>query len=206
MTGISSCFSDENNYSYQHQQGVMLVNLNKLSLLEKFSHAEYRLMAILIGFWNKNLAKAYPSIRILAKYCCMSHTTILKCLKTLSEKQLILIIRENNTLRNNYYLNLEVLLKSNVSLQENAPVTKPVTACKKTINNIIELKTKKNIIKKITWVTQNQLMKLDNNNQSYYNQLRLIVFKQCQLKNNQFKKLINFKQHIKTFVNEKLQN
>ncbi|MEW5820863.1 MAG: helix-turn-helix domain-containing protein [Cyanobacteriota bacterium] len=89
-------------FSYQHLHGVMLNNLNKLAPELDLSHTDYRLMGILIGLWNKEKGKAFPTIDYLAKLCHMSKGTIIKTLKRLVEKNLLIVVKTKGK-RNNYY-------------------------------------------------------------------------------------------------------
>lgn len=94
--------SSKKAYSYQHVMGLMLVNLNKLANKLNLSHSEYRLMANLIGLWNKNHNMAFPTIDYLAQNCCMGRSTIAMALKKLVRLNLLIVIRTSGK-RNNYY-------------------------------------------------------------------------------------------------------
>ena len=89
----------------------MLVELNKISTEINLTHTQYRLMGVLIGLWNKEKNKAFPTIDYLAKTCRMSKTTILKSLAILKDKNLILVVKQSKNKRNNYYLNTNIFLK-----------------------------------------------------------------------------------------------
>jgi len=98
--------------SYQHLHGVMLVNLNKLSFDLKLTHSEYRLMGVLIGYWNKQQGKAFPNTRTLAKQCRMSNSTVLNALNKLCGLGLILILKDGKNSRQNYHINPQKFLNS----------------------------------------------------------------------------------------------
>lgn len=101
MSIIAGLVGVEKNYSYQHLQGVMLVNLNRQAFKLNLSHSAYRVMANLISFWNINTCSAFPSIEMLAKQCGISKRTVIRQLNTLKELGLILII--NNPGQHNKY-------------------------------------------------------------------------------------------------------
>jgi len=124
------------NYSYQHLQGVMLKNLNKIAYKENLTHSEYRVMGILIGYWNKKQEKAFPSKRMLATDCRMSNITIKKALETLTKQNLITILKETKTARQYYYINQQKLLQST----SNRFVT---PCCTAHVNKLIKNKTYK---------------------------------------------------------------
>lgn len=139
-----------NNYSYQHLQGIMLVNLNKLAAENKLTHSEFRIMAMLIGFWNKSKARAFPSTRMLAKYCCMSNSTIINGLKSLTNKGFIVIIKDSSNKRQNYYINPQKFLNSESSTS--------VTQCSSTHDmKQKEIKLKNKVIKLKTLTNQQQI-------------------------------------------------
>lgn len=92
-------------YTYQHIQGCMLLSLNKLASQFKLSHSEYRIMATLIGYWNKQQGKAYPTTRQLTKDCCLSNSTLKKGLDKLIALNLIIIVKDSKTRRQNYHIN-----------------------------------------------------------------------------------------------------
>ncbi|MGD9581899.1 MAG: helix-turn-helix domain-containing protein, partial [Vampirovibrionia bacterium] len=100
-------------FTYQHLHGIMLYNLNIIACELKLTHTEYRLMGILIGYWNKQQGKSFPTIKILAKQSCMSNSTVLKSLKHLTELGLILIAKDGKNGRQNYYLNQHKFLNEN---------------------------------------------------------------------------------------------
>lgn len=111
MSANLYCIDFDKSYSYQHLHGLMLVELNKLSQEINLTHTQYRLMGVLIGLWNKELNKAFPTIDYLAKSCRMSKSTILKSITTLKEKNLILVVKQTKNKRNNYFLNTNLFLK-----------------------------------------------------------------------------------------------
>lgn len=104
-----------NNYSYQHLQGIMLVNLNRLAAENKLTHSEFRIMAVLIGFWNKTRGRAFPNTRMLAKTCCMSNSTIIKGLKALTTRGFVIILKDSANKRQNYFINLQKFLNTDSS-------------------------------------------------------------------------------------------
>ncbi|MEW5818568.1 MAG: helix-turn-helix domain-containing protein [Cyanobacteriota bacterium] len=110
MNSCWVCCGTEYDFSYQHLHGVMLGNLNYIAREFDLSHAEYHILGVLIGFWNKKLEKSYPTTIMLAKYACMSHTTVKKCLLNLSDKGLLEILRPLKTKRYQYILNLNMFL------------------------------------------------------------------------------------------------
>lgn len=99
---------DEKKYSYQHLQGIMLVNLNYIASELKLSHSEYRLLAVLIGYWNKEKRISFPKLENLSKTCRMSNSTIYKHLEKFKTLNLVIIVKSGN--KNNYYLNENKLL------------------------------------------------------------------------------------------------
>lgn len=129
-------------YSYQHLHGLMLVELNKIACLKNLSHTEYRLMGALIGLWNKEHNKAFPTLDLLAKTCHMSKTTITKTLKSLTKQNLIYIVKHTKNNRNNYYLNTDLFLFSLSTTSK----TINSTPCN-TTHDIKLIKTKTNIDK-----------------------------------------------------------
>lgn len=117
-----------NSSTYQHLHGIMLVNLNKLAYELKLSHSEYHLMGVLIGYWNKQQGKSYPTVKLLAQYARMSNSTVLTCLKRLTNLGLIMIVKDTKTNRQTYYVNQQKFLNVNDNssvthevLQDNTP-------------------------------------------------------------------------------------
>lgn len=108
MSGITSLSCVEKKYSYQHLQGMMLLNLNKVASKIKLSHSEYRVICTLIGLYNKNYNKAFPTIEYLAKVCIMGKTTIIKSLNRLVEVNLLIVVKTPGK-RNNYYFSNLIL-------------------------------------------------------------------------------------------------
>lgn len=96
------------NSSYQHVQGVMLLQLNKLASKLKLSHTDYRVMGTLIGLYNKSCGRAFPTIDQLANYCCMGKSTILKSLNDLVKLNLLVVVKTPGK-RNNYYFSNLIL-------------------------------------------------------------------------------------------------
>lgn len=94
-------------FSYQHLQGVMLLNLNKISSQMRLTHSEYRVMAVIIGLWNKKENKAFPTIDYLSNICCMGKATILKNLNKLVMLNLLVVVKTKGK-RNNYYLGKKI--------------------------------------------------------------------------------------------------
>lgn len=130
-------------FTYQHLQGIMLVNLNKIADTCALSHAEYHLLGVLIGFWNMKEGKAFPSLHQLAKSCKMGKSTILKLLSHLNELNLLSIQKTGHN-RNHYYFS-DLFFKT-----ANSSATKPLKgpACKTT------LKLKQNRINKKRYHTK----------------------------------------------------
>jgi predicted transcriptional regulator len=122
-------------YTYQHAQGCMLISLNKVSSELKLSHAEYRIMCTLIGYWNKQHGKAYPTTRQLVKDCCMSNTTLHNGLKRLIELNLIVIVKDSRSRRQNYYINQKKFFNPASSNHATPPVTSLATPCSSTHDN-----------------------------------------------------------------------
>lgn len=145
----------ECNYSYQHLQGEMLVNFNRLASDLRLSHAEYRLMCVLIGFWNKNSKRAFPTIKMLSEISRMSNSTIIKGLNNLVKAGLIIIIKDNKFKRNNYYLNTKKLLNDKTRITPE--VTRPITPCG---NSMINIKKLKQINKKTPFSSNKKLLYL----------------------------------------------
>ncbi|MGD9581781.1 MAG: helix-turn-helix domain-containing protein [Vampirovibrionia bacterium] len=153
------------NYTYQHIQGIMLLNLNKLASKIKLSHSEYRVICTLIGLYNKNTNKAFPTIEYLASTCCMGKSTIIKCLNSLVENNLLIVVKTPGK-RNNYYFS------NNILIAQSTPHVEPErrTSCKtvhdyKPINNIT------------------------NKNQSLFNQNDDVTLKTTDI--NEFKAILN---------------
>lgn len=101
MSTITGKFCCGKKFTYQHIQGVMLVNLNKLAFKLTLSHQEYRVIATLISFWNIKTASANPSLELIATYCQMSKKTALNYLNKLSNSGLISISKTPGQ-NNNY--------------------------------------------------------------------------------------------------------
>ncbi|MEW5818722.1 MAG: helix-turn-helix domain-containing protein [Cyanobacteriota bacterium] len=96
------------NSTYQHIQGIMLVQLNKLAQDLNLSHAEYRILATLISLWNKKKGMAFPTINYLSVNCKMAKSTVLKILKKLVILDLIVVVKSSGR-RNNYLLTNKLL-------------------------------------------------------------------------------------------------
>lgn len=138
MAVNAGVFCIEKNYSYQHLQGIMLGNLNRLSSQVRLSHSDYRVMGTLIGLYNKCHAMAFPTIDQLTKYCCMGRTTILKSLNNLVSLNLLIIVKTPGK-RNNYYF-------SNLILSDpGSPHVKPSSSltCENTHDKQIKKETNK---------------------------------------------------------------
>ena len=95
----------DSDYTYQHIQGCLLLGLNKISSNLKLSHSEYRIMATLIGYYNKCYDKAFPTTRQLVKDCCISNTTLSKGLNKLKTLGLIVVIKDSQYKRQQYFIN-----------------------------------------------------------------------------------------------------
>lgn len=122
---------DFSGHTYQHIQGCMLLALNKLAPALKLSHTDYRIMCTLIGYWNKQQGKAYPSTRQLVKDCQVSNTTLKKSLTALKTLNLIVIVRDSKTRRQNYYINQKNLFNLETG-DATPPVTPLATPCDST--------------------------------------------------------------------------
>lgn len=132
MSIVLGCTKAQKNYSYQHLHGIMLVNLNKIAFELNLSHAEYRVMGVLIGYWHKDLKKAFPTINLLVQSCKMSKSTLLSCLNNLNKKGLILTVKRTNK-KNEYFFSQ--LLITNFGGTHGEPEC--CTACKTTHNKQI---------------------------------------------------------------------
>lgn len=108
MSLNAGVFSIEKNHSYQHLQGTMLGNLNKLASRVKLSHSDYRVMGTLIGLYNKQHGMAFPTMDQLANYCCMGKSTIIKSLNNLVKLNLLVVVKTPGK-RNNYYFSKLIL-------------------------------------------------------------------------------------------------
>lgn len=139
MTALTN-FQCEKKYSYQHIQGTMLVNFNKVAYELNLSHSEFRLMVTLIGLWNKNKGMAFPTIDYLAKYSRMGKATIIKNLTHLVKLNLLIVVKSKKK-RNNYYFSNLLFDTKNSS-----PVKLPNSSPCKTIHEQeqIKIKTDKN--------------------------------------------------------------
>jgi predicted transcriptional regulator len=102
VTNVSVLKEYGNHHTYQHTQGLMLANFNKIAATMTISHAEYRLMCTLIGLWNKKHCMAFPTTDYLAKTCKMGKQTVIKSIQKLVQAGLIIVIKAKNK-RNNYY-------------------------------------------------------------------------------------------------------
>ena len=144
MSNISSLNYVETNYTYQHIQGCLLLGFNKVASDLKLNHAEYRIMATLIGYYNKTHGKAYPTTRQLVKDCCMSNTTLLKGLNKLNELGLIITIKDSQFRRQQYHINKQRFI--NLSSATNTKAIN-ATPCSNTHDiKLIDNKTNKKII------------------------------------------------------------
>lgn len=129
----------EKKYTYQHIQGVMLVNLNKIAFETNLSHSAYRVAGFLISNYNLNSGTAYPSIEIIAKACCMSKSTVIKNIEALVAVGLIIAVKESGKLaRYSFTKNLLA------GLTGTSCKTTASTACK-TIHDMKQNKTKNKI-------------------------------------------------------------
>ena len=148
-----------NNVSFQALHGIMLVNFNRMASELRLSHSEYRLMTVLIGHWNKEQKRAFPSVKTLSKLCCMSNSTVSKNLNKLNKLGLVFVTK--NKSRNNYYLNEKLLLSEktsvtpcgNESVTPWSNLTKERTKEKITPNHFF--KQKKSEPYKTTWKDRN---------------------------------------------------
>ncbi|MEW5821206.1 MAG: helix-turn-helix domain-containing protein [Cyanobacteriota bacterium] len=130
---LSSNFSHEL-MSYQHIHGIMLFNLNKIAFERNLSNYEYRLLGVLITYWNKKQEKAFPTFDLLAKTCKMSKSTVVKTLDFLADKKLLVITKQKGS-RNNYFFSSILFLNPGTHCK-----TKPSTSCKTSnINRTNEL-------------------------------------------------------------------
>jgi predicted transcriptional regulator len=116
-------------YTYQHIQGCMLLSLNKMASQLKLSHAEYRIMSTLIGYWNKQYEKAYPTTRQLTNDCCLSNSTLKKGLDKLMALNLIIIVKDSKTRRQNYHINQNKFLTPQKNTRATTGVSTLATPC-----------------------------------------------------------------------------
>lgn len=98
MSLNAGLFCVEKKYSYQHIQGVMLVNLNRLAYEINLHHTAYRVAGFLISNYNINSNTAYPSIETISKACMMSKSTVIKNIETLVNNGLIIAVKESGKL------------------------------------------------------------------------------------------------------------
>lgn len=103
MSTVSSFICVEKKYSYQHIQGVMLVNLNKLAFEFNLSHSVYRVAGFLISNYNINANSANPSIDLIANGCKMSKSTIIKSIETLVNSGLIIAVKQSGKLARYFF-------------------------------------------------------------------------------------------------------
>lgn len=144
---IAPVFCVEKKYSYQHIQGLMLLNLNTVAVELNLSHRHYRLLGILIGLWNINHNRAFPTIDYLAQNCKMAKSTILTLLKELVDLNLVVIVKHGK--RNNYYFSKKLLPIDQI--QQKPKISFP---CKTTHDKTNKkLKLNKNNSKKINPLT-----------------------------------------------------
>lgn len=201
----SLCCRNNLSLSYQHYQGLMLAKLNELAYKINLSHAEYRVMGVIIGFWNKNCFKSYPSIRIISAYARMSHSTVLKSLKNLADLELIYIIDDWKFGRHSYYINPQKFLFEEKKITSTLRVTPQSSSCgNKHINNkkILTIKNHKSfdIISKVNTYDDNFLQESVKNNYTiekkirrakrgflYINHPLCVYQKEIKFKNTRFK-------------------
>lgn len=129
MQSMIKDFDCLDGFTFQHLHGVMLTNLNHISVDLKLSHSEYHLMGVLIGYWNKQHGKSFPTMKMLAKYARMSNSTIIKCINSLTNKGLILVIKDGKNGRQQYYINLKKLLTTNSNKSATKYSNPEVTTC-----------------------------------------------------------------------------
>jgi predicted transcriptional regulator len=158
--------SVDTHYSYQHTQGTMLLNLNKLSCEIKLTHSEYRLMGVLIGLWNKNHGKAFPTIEQLAHYCNMGKSTIIKGLENLVKLNLLVVVK-TPAKRNNYYFSNLIL--SNAGTPHVEPIGS--TACS-TAHDNKQIKNKTNKEQTSSQINIIDKKDLKKNDDDYKNTIR----------------------------------
>lgn len=138
MTNVSNSICAEKKYSYQHIQGMMLLSFNKIASTLKLTHSEYRVMCTLIGLYNKEYNKAFPTIDYLAKHCTMGKVTVIKGLNRLVELNLLVVAKTPGK-RNNYYFSKLLLNKASSS-----PVEPQRSSVCKTTYKQIKIETNKN--------------------------------------------------------------
>lgn len=120
---------NQRSYTYQHLHGVMLHHLNHLAYELKLSHTEYHLMGVLIGYWNKQQGKSFPTVKLLSKQSRMSNSTVIKSLKRLTDCGLVLILKDGKNGRQNYYINQQKFLNTKSNEKVTTTVTQKVTPC-----------------------------------------------------------------------------
>lgn len=153
ITGLNGC---KNNYSYQHIQGVMLVNLNKLAFELCLSHKTYRLLGLLISHWNITTQNAFPAIDYLARASCMSKTTIINSLDSLTNKGLLVIFKKKGG-QNHYYFSQCFFQGLRKPFEKIKPETR--TTCKTKHDNK-QIKKKTNLINHIDVIKLIDVLKI----------------------------------------------
>lgn len=151
----------QRSYTYQHLHGVMLFNLNHLAYELKLSHCEYHLMGVLIGYWNKQHGKSFPTVKLLSKQARMSNSTVLKSLKRLTDCGLVLIIKDGKNGRQNYYINQQKFLNTKSNETITTTVTQNVIPCS---NAYIYNKQNNNLKKKPSLIKTSSLKTIKKSN------------------------------------------
>lgn len=166
--------SIEHSNSYQHIQGCMLLNLNKLACEIKLTHSEFRLMATLIGLFNKVHCKAFPTISQLAYYCSMGNSTIIKNLNNLVKLGLLVVVKTSGK-RNNYYFS-NLILDTSSSTHAVTPCSTP---CSNAHDKQIKNKTNREQTSCQERIIKHQAINddvlINNSNKTEYRQLVTIL-------------------------------
>ncbi|MEW5820960.1 MAG: helix-turn-helix domain-containing protein [Cyanobacteriota bacterium] len=134
------CF--EKNYSYQHIQGVLLVNLNIVACKLALTNAEYRIMATIISKWNVNQTCAYPALDYLANVCKMSKSTITRSINTLSSLGLLKVFKGLRK-QNLYFISKKLFSGLKISTNQKKVCTAWKTPLIKQIKKITSIKLNK---------------------------------------------------------------
>lgn len=114
MSMLADSFKVQKNYTYQHLQGVLLLRLNSIASGLKLTHTEYRLMGILIGLYNKKQQKAFPSLNYMVEVASMSRSTIIRTLKSLTDKNLLIVVKTPGK-KNSYHFSRQMLNETTTS-------------------------------------------------------------------------------------------
>lgn len=120
MATLAGMVCVEKNSTYQHLQGVLLLRLNSIASELKLTNTEYRLMGVLIGLYNKKQQKAFPSLNYMAQVAGISRSTIIRTLKSLTDKNLLVIVKTAGK-KNSYYFSRLMLNETATSSHNDTP-------------------------------------------------------------------------------------